>query len=405
MKTATLLAAVLVLALPAWTLEIRVNDNPIYDQAPRLVKEAINARLFAAGEGEDEIRILHLWGAPREMGRAYGAMMKEDIANYTALVLGLMSQEIEGGAEKIDQVYELAKSYIPEEIIEELQGLAEGSGVDFKQLLRVNLIGDASEWHCSLFGAWGAATASTGSLLQLRALDYAVRAEIQKYPLITVYHPEKGHAFANIGWVGMIGVVTGMSSAQMAVSEIGDDYDQANDSFEAMPFVYLLRNIMQYDESLEQAIERMRSTKRNTSLMYAVGDGKKGEARAFQTSHTLCNVYDPQNLEPLTDSHPRIDDIVYWGMSWNVPAFDKPLHDMLVKNYGKLTGETTIHEILPTVRTGNLQVAVYDLTRMILWTANAASKGEAGPLEAYKRAYVKLDMNKVFSEKRPEGKE
>ncbi|NUN97704.1 MAG: hypothetical protein HUU16_16190, partial [Candidatus Omnitrophica bacterium] len=117
------------------------------------------------------------------------------------------------------------------------------------------------------------------------------------------------------------------------------------------------------------------------------------------------NVFDPENLEPLTEDHPRIDDIVYWGMSWNVPAFDGPLHEMLKKHYGNLSGEVTVREILPTVRTGNLQVAVYDLTDMVVWTANAGADGEAGPLNAYERSFVKLDMKRLFSQERPTPKQ
>lgn len=42
---------------------------------------------------------------------------------------------------------------------------------------------------------------------------------------ITVYHPtDGGHPFANMGWPGSIGMMTGFSAAQMAISEIGVGY-------------------------------------------------------------------------------------------------------------------------------------------------------------------------------------
>lgn len=119
-----------------------------------------------------------------------------------------------------------------------------------------------------MFGANASAT-PTGSLLQLRALDWDVDGKIlpclewdhfnvetlyhlgpfRNYPQITVYHPDQGngHAFANLGWTGWIGSISGkegreaplcicpsftthppflppspgMSSAQTAISEIG----------------------------------------------------------------------------------------------------------------------------------------------------------------------------------------
>ncbi|RME00691.1 MAG: hypothetical protein D6814_03060 [Calditrichaeota bacterium] len=262
------------------------------------------------------------------------------------------------------------------------------------------MIGEASEWHCSLFVAWGKATAADGHLYQLRALDYETEANIQKYPTIAVYVPEEGHPFANLGWAGVTGAVSGISSQQIAISEIGDDYDKANDTFQGMPFAFMLRDILQFDTSLDEAIARVKNTPRTTSLMYAIGDGEYGQGRALQTSHTLCNVFDPDNLEPLTPTHQRIPDVVYWGMSWNVPSYDGPLHDKLMEHYGRINAETTIRDILPNVRTGSLQAVVYDLTAMHIWLANARTEEESGPLKAYDRPFLHIDMNKVFSQAR-----
>ena len=146
------------------------------------------------------------------------------------------------------------------------------------------------------------------------------------------------------------------------------------------------------------AISRMKNAKRTTSLMYAVGDGKAAQVRAIQTSRTLCNVFAPENLEPNVATHPRMEDVVYWGMSWNVPRYDKPLHDRLQAHFGKINAEAVIGDVLPTVRTGGLQASLYDLTAMKLWTANARAEGESGPLPAYMRTFVEVDMAQVFSD-------
>ncbi|GMV65943.1 MAG: hypothetical protein AMXMBFR75_17400 [Candidatus Hinthialibacteria bacterium] len=387
----------------SFALEIKLNENPIYQAPPVFVKSCPNGILEKVGEGDDTIQIVHLWGTPREMGKAHGELFKEEIAEHLKNISEAMARDMGADLSILDHVWAAAKPHASPYFIEEMEGLAEGCGVDVQSVIRSNMIGEASEWHCSLFGAWGNATKETGHLLQLRSLDYEVNAGIQKYPVIFVYHPNpgQGHAFANFSWAGVIGAVTGISSERLAISEIGDDYDKANDTFDGIPFVFLLRDILQFDHSLDEATSRIKNAKRTTSLMYAVGDGEMGQARAYQTSHTLCNVYDPANLEPLVDTHPRIDDIVYWGMSWNVPAFDKPLHDMLQKHYGKLNGEVVVREILPTVRTGNLQVAVYDLTDMVVWTANARADGEKGPRNAYERQFVKVDMNSLFNREKP----
>ena len=53
------------------------------------------------------------------------------------------------------------------------------------------------------------------------------------------------------------------------------------------------------------------------------------------------------------------------------------------------------------VQTGDLHVAIYDLTNMIMHVANARRDGAPGPRLAYDRAFVKIDMNAAFAETRP----
>lgn len=89
---------------------------------------------------------------------------------------------------------------------------------------------DGRKGQCSMFGANGTATPD-GHLLQLRALDWDVdgmhisllinavpgtllhsdAGPFKNYPQITVYHPNagSGYGFANVGWTGWIGSITG----------------------------------------------------------------------------------------------------------------------------------------------------------------------------------------------------
>ena len=94
--------------------------------------------------------------------------------------------------------------------------------MSFDLLMRVHLLGELTQSQCSMIGAWGAATQTTGKTLQLRALDWDVQGPFKNYPSVVVYHPSNnGHAFANIGYLGFIGSLTGHSSVQLAISHIG----------------------------------------------------------------------------------------------------------------------------------------------------------------------------------------
>ena len=367
---------------------------------PKLVASVPHGRLERIGHGEDSINLLYVWGSPAEMGEAHGRLLKGQIQQHSEHLITLMTQAMQTKPGKLDEVYAATRPHIPAHFTEEMNGLAKGAEIPLQTVIRCQMIGEASEWHCSLFGAWGKATATDQHTYQLRALDYEVEANIQKFPTIVVYAPKAGHAFANIGWAGVIGSVTGISSIPLAISEIGDDYDAAHDTFDGIPFAFLLRDILQFDPDLDSAIARVRKAPRTTSLLYAIGDGRQGRVKALQTSRTLCNVFDWQNLEPNVSTHPRLEDVVYWGMSWNVPAYDKPLHAQLKSHYGNINAAVVIKQILPRVRTGNLQATVYDLTAQKIWTANARADGESGPLNAYERAFVEVDMRAVFERAR-----
>ncbi len=362
------------------------------------LKDAAHGSLAIAGEGEDKTYILTVWGTPYEMGKAYGELLKDEIASHLTHITKLMVQKSGQPVEALDAVYEQVKPFVAPYFIDEMKGIADGSGMAFQDVVRGNMIGEAGEWHCSLFGAWGKATAADGHLYQLRSLDYETEANIQKYPLIVIYVPDHGHPFANITWAGVVGCISGISTEQLAISEIGDDYNKEDDTLAGIPFMFLLRDVLQFDNSLDESIERIKSATRTTSLLYGIGDGELGYLRGFQASHTICNVFNWDNLEPLTPTHQRIEDVVYWGMSWDVPSYDGPLHDKLVEHYGHINAEVTINDIVTSVGTGDLQTVVYDLTAMKIWVANAKADDESGPLAAYDRQFIEFDMKKVFAD-------
>ncbi len=83
----------------------------------------------------------------------------------------------------------------------------------------------------------------------------------------------------------------------------------------------------------------------------------------MQYSNSVANVVTDATLIPVNDTwHPKFDGIVYWAMDWDCPTFDTVMAAQLTKYYGNITAENTIYGITPIVQTGNLHVAIYDLT-------------------------------------------
>jgi len=257
-----------------------------------------------------------------------------------------------------------------------------------------------------MFGAWGNATKS-GTTIQLRALDWDMQGPFKDYPLVVVYHPttNMGHSFVNVGFVGWIGSLSGMSSTQLGISQIGVSFPDNTfgpESRIGVPFTFLLRDILQFDTTVQDSIHRITTSKRTCDLILGVGDGKANIFRGFQYSSSVANVYDDTNLHPVNDTwHPKIENVVYWGMDWLCPGYNRALAAQLTKYHGSITPEITMQYITSIAQTGDLHIGIYDLSNKKLWVSYARATYETGALNAYDRQFTELDTVTLFAEQQP----
>lgn len=166
-----------------------------------------------------------------------------------------------------------------------------------------------------------------------------------------------------------------------------------------------MRDIIQFDKTVDDSINRITTAHRTCDLILGVGDGKViylflfffssffpfhffflsilslislkklGYFRGFQYSHSVANVIDDENLGiiyyyyyyyPLTNGHltapvnstwhPQIENVVYWGMDWLCPGYTEVLSKQLQKYHGNITAENTIQFITAITQTGDLRI-------------------------------------------------
>jgi isopenicillin-N N-acyltransferase like protein len=325
---------------------VRSTDFPIFDEAPTFVRAVENASLYEAGPNNARFPVVHVYGNAYEVGYAQGVLQKSYMKDFISstykyfvdLALDEMGDAIPeifqemiilGGLNAaLDWAAEVTAPYTPQEFYDELRGISDGSGIDYQTLLRLNLYPELTKAQCSFLGAWGQATAATGHTYQLRSLDFDTEGPFKEFPQITVYHPSDGQPFINMGWPGTVGLLTGMSSAQMGISEIGVAYP--DDSFgqgtedtppqkvKGEPWMFVLRDIMKHESSLESAVERVQNTDRTCNLIIGVGDGEAGMVNGIEYSGYVAVPYNDENQLPVNDTwHPVIEDVVYNGMDWN----------------------------------------------------------------------------------------
>ena len=164
------------------------------------------------------------------------------------------------------------------------------------------------------------------------------------------------------------------------------------------PFTFVLRDVLQWDSTLAQAVTRMKTTKRTCNLILGVGDGKS-EFRSFQYSHSVCNVVDDKVQLPKEDWHPLIQNAVYYGMDWLCPPFHERLAELLTENHGRITAEMAVRSIVPGLQSGHLQVAVYDLTYEKVHFAYGYVAPDNKRTNAFLRPFITLDLKQIFAHK------
>jgi hypothetical protein len=401
------------------------NAYPIERGEPRFSHSVKNGHAFEAGPPGAEFRVLHLYGSAYEMGFAHGSLYPADAKEMLNRTWNYMVEQVEQGLAflptwlteiignvgldiALDVLIDLTTPSTGPYIYEELRGLAAGAGIDYQMLARVHLIGELTQGDCSLIGAWGSATAG-GKTLQLRALDWDTDGPFRDYPTLFVYHPTTpgAHPFVTVGMLGFIGAFTGQSSKQLGVSEIGVSFPDTtyfgSESFAGVPFVYALRDILEFDESYADSVKRLQGANRTCDLILAVADGKAQTARSFAVSASEIFVFDDKNLQPWNDTadtwHPRFPDVVWHAMDWLCPGYSIPMAAQLTALHGALTPENIIADVLGRVQTGDVHAAVYDLTEQVIYASFMAPINSTATLPemAYARPFTALPLAPLFA--------
>ena len=119
------------------------------------------------------------------------------------------------------------------------------------------------------------AKSRTGGVLFGRNLDFYTLGVLDRYGLVTVYRPQGKHAFATVGFPGLIGCLSGMNDAglAMAVHEVHFTADGAPMlNPKAMPYTLCLRRILEECTTIDEAEKLLRDSERSTIISLAICD-------------------------------------------------------------------------------------------------------------------------------------
>ncbi len=356
-------------------------------------------RVEYAGDADDRITVLYVSGTPYEMGYQQGRLLADQVRatirdvqagadkflpkelRNSALISQHDKDDITG--ELLHRAWNMMAPYAPKEDLEEMAGLAAGSGVPLDLIHQMHAIPDVGETSCSGMVAKGSATRD-GHVYQLRILDYGANFNLQRRPLITVYRPTTDNAnqYVTIGWIGFVGAVSGVNEKGVALSEMGFG-NPPGETLAGTPMPFLLKNVLRYANSANEAAAIIRAVRRTNSYVYFLGD-KRDDPIGMVTSAQRCLTYHANESTTLAvdgETLPQFPDVVYGGH-----YEDKQAH--LVEEMEGKMDVSAIQELARQIAMkSNLQTVIYDLTADKIWVANRKDT-----IRAADRPYVEFSL-------------
>jgi isopenicillin-N N-acyltransferase like protein len=182
-------------------------------------------------------------------------------------------------------ICETMVEHFPADHKKEFDALAKAHGGQRELLLAANTMFDVKKMfsHDTFFFGCSSLVISpersaTGHAFMGRNLDFPTMGYLQDYTLVTVYKPTGKHAFVSIGFPGMIGIISGMNDAglALAVLEVYNSKDGSARYQNGQPYAMTYRRMLEECTTIEEAIKLLEGTKRTTMCNLAVCDKNAG---------------------------------------------------------------------------------------------------------------------------------
>jgi hypothetical protein len=235
-----------------------------------------------ARAGNAELKYIHdapvltVGGSPDEIGAAVGGLALKPSSRLLSFTRDLLK------AEKAEETWPLfvrggkgmVKSF-PADYRVEMEAVARSAGADRDTVTVANTFFDLkSTFCCSVLMVEGPRSA-TGGVLFGRNLDYPSMGYIHEHTLVTVYRPTGKHAFASVGFPGLVGVLSGMNDAGLcvAVLEVYDAKEgEPHFNPKGIPYALCNRRLLEECSTIAEAKKLLESMPRTTLLNLAVAD-------------------------------------------------------------------------------------------------------------------------------------
>ena len=332
----------------------------------------------------DGKRVLIVSGTPEQMGAAHGALLKDEVRVTMQRCVYLVgaASTARSGKWFFDEMAEIERRttpHLPKRFLAECDAMAAAAGVSLRDGRYGNLFPE--KFHCSGVAVRGKASLD-GRVVHARVLDYMRDIGLQDSAAVVVFLPDGYNAWMTLGYAGFIGTVTAMNEKGLAVGEMGG---RGEGNWDGMPMSFLLRDIMERADNVEEALEIIKATPRTCEYYYVFSDRSRNIAGVKATPEELLVLRPGEQHAELP---PVPADVVYFSGGDRAVALGQRLHDA----YGKIDVPGMIEIIKrPVAMNSNLHNAVFTPESLDMWVADAGQD-----TVACDEPYVHLNLGELL---------
>ena len=248
--------------------------------APARADSPDRSRVKGSISEVDGLRVLRVWGTPREQGFAEGYLAGEDEAKLLDLYLKGQGGADAAKAYEVASFMMLSKMKILPRFKEEMEGMIEGMqarhvGVvavlgrplEYRDLVAVNCIPETVRMGCSSFAVWGDRTKS-GDTIAGRNLDWYENPALKGSQMVVArLAGADSMSWVSVTWPGFVGCLTGMNAEGVTLAVHDAPSELATDAGNLTPRGLALREALECAHAGSAINDMTRVLRRRTSMV------------------------------------------------------------------------------------------------------------------------------------------
>ena len=329
------------------------------------------------------VPVVELQGTPGQMGDAHAQRLGEPIRGlFSAYFTKYFESDFHRNLALLAAM--AFQKHVSPAHLAEINAIASATTLNPRQVMLGQCFLDLSDMVTCSTITLPASAAPDGVARFGRNLDFPSLNVADKGSVLLIFRPDDGrYAFASVAWPGMIGVLSGMNEHGLALANM--EVDRPRRLPMAMPYTLLYRTVLERCRTVEEAIELLRKTPRQTANNLMLMDAAGDRAVVEITRQSLYIRRAPADEALISTNHQRGEDLDTAG---RCPRFDF-LHDASAGGFGQIS-VARLEKMLGAVAQGKmtLQSMIFEPSSRVIYLAVGAN--------APRKGYHKLALGPLF---------